>query len=72
MADEERASMLDRKINRVVEAALDVLNRLTDLADSEAALIGKFEPGQASPKEFHTPGVLERFHLSTDIGMAGM
>lgn len=70
--DVERPLVLHRKIDRLIESALHMLNRPAQLADGEASFIRKFKSSAASAKKLNAPGDLERLELSPNAGMAGV
>jgi len=72
VTDAKRLSVLDRRVKGPVKPALDMLQRLSYLADGGPTLIGEFEAGKVPMKKFDTPVFLKCFYFSADIGMAGM
>ena len=72
VTDMQGPAAFDRGINRVVEAALDVLDGFADLPNGRLALFGEFKTLKSSLEEFNAPAMLKRSYLPTDVGVAGM
>jgi hypothetical protein len=68
--DVQGPAAFDRGIDRVVEAALDVLDGFADLPNGRLALFGEFKTHEGSLEEFNAPALLKCSYLPTDVGVA--